>query len=105
MPQLLKHEELSVNDTAVGFAAAPAGANYAFCTVEDDDLRARYDGTAPTANTGLFFATGDSFEVCGSDVIDAIKFIRTDTGAAQLQIAYGQINDGRHGIFGGRARG
>jgi len=101
----LKHEELAVSDTAGGFAAAPAGANYAFCTVEDDDLRARYDGTAPTANTGLFFAAGDSFEVCGTDVIDEINFIRTDSGNAQLQIAYGQINDGRHGIFGGRARG
>ena len=101
----LKHEELAVSDTAGGFAAAPAGANYAFFTVEDDDLRSRYDGTAPTANTGLFFASGDSFEVCGTDVIDEIKFIRTDSGNAQLQIAYGQINDGRHGIFGGRARG
>ena len=102
---VLEHEELEVSDTAVTFASAPQGANYAFCTVEDDDLRARYDGTAPTADTGLFFAAGDSFEVCGLDVIDAIYFIRTDSGAAQLQVAYGQINDGRHGIFGGRARG
>ena len=101
----LKHEVLSVSDTAVAFAAAPQGANYAFCTVEDDDLRVRYDGTAPTIHIGLFFAAGDSFEVCGLDVIDAVYFIRTDSGAAELQIAYGQINDGRHGIFGGRARG
>lgn len=89
------YEKLAVTDTAGGFASRPAGCNYAFLSIEDDDIRCRIDGTAPTASEGIFFGTGDSVELYGEIALKNFKAIRTDSGNASLKINYGQTNENR----------
>ena len=75
-------EALAVAGTAVGFTAATqANAVAAFCTVEGAPIRARADGTDPTATVGIPFNVGDTFVVWGSRDLKAIRFIRQGASA------------------------
>lgn len=51
-------ESVTVSTTAVGIAALPAKATHAELQFEGDDVRIRFDGTAPTASVGPLFTDG-----------------------------------------------
>ena len=95
------YEKLAVTpSSAAGFASLPKTATYAFLSVEDDDIRVRIDGTAPTASEGIFLGTGDSFEIYGLAALTNFKAIATDTGNASLKINYGEDGSrNKIGIF------
>jgi|8_EtaG_2_1085327.scaffolds.fasta_scaffold38351_2 hypothetical protein len=95
------YEKLTVTpSSALGLASLPKSSTYAFFSVEDDDIRVRIDGTAPTASEGIFFGAGDSFEVCGLAALSNFKTIATDTGNASLKINYGEDGSrNKIGIF------
>lgn len=49
------YEKLTVTpSSAASLASLPKSSTYAFFSVEDDDIRVRIDGTAPTASEGIF---------------------------------------------------
>lgn len=90
------YEKITVTpSSAIGVSSRPAGCNYAFLSIESDDIRCRIDGTAPTASEGIFFGAGDSVELYGEIAIKNLQSIATDTGNASLRINYGQTNENR----------
>jgi len=53
----------------------------AFITVEDNDIRFRYDGTDPTSTEGHVASSGDQFEISGYDDIRRFRAIRHSAAA------------------------
>lgn len=80
-------EEIDVSSTAKGFTTATAfpdglkGADLAVAFVEDDAVRYRADGIAPTATVGILVAVNTSFTVCGEASIRRFRMIRQTTDA------------------------
>lgn len=88
-------DDLTVSTSAVPI---PAGvkevtgfdqADAAVITVADDDIRFRFDGTAPTATVGHFAAAGDQIILRGQSQVDNFQAIRDTSavGDATLYIA------------------
>ncbi len=75
--------------------ALPDGAHGALITVEDDQVRYRIDGTAPTASEGHLLNVGDVLNFPSWNVpsqnwrssLVAVQFIRV-TGDAKLKISW-----------------
>ena len=87
-------EELDVSSTAKVFTQATAfvdgtsdQAVLAVCTVEDDAVRWRDDGLAPTATVGQLEPAGTRFEVKGAAAIKKFQVIRV-TGDADVSVSY-----------------
>lgn len=59
-----------------------------FITVEDAEIRYRYDSTDPDATTGHILQPGDSLLVEGWHNMNNIKFIRTTSTSGTLQVSY-----------------
>ena len=80
-------EEISVSSTAVGFTSGTAfplgekGADMAVVTIEDDAIRYRDDGLAPTATVGHPAAVSTSLTVCGPESLKRFRMIRQTTDA------------------------
>jgi hypothetical protein len=92
-PVAYDFESITVSNTALGFTAAkitPAGtppAIYASCTLETNAIRYRADGLDPSATVGQLVSAGVSFEVCGQQNIQVVRFIR-QTADGTLQCHY-----------------
>lgn len=80
-------EEISVSTTAIGFTSGTAfplgekGADYVVFDIEDDAIRVRDDGLAPTATVGSLLPVNTTWEVCGESAIRKTRFIRVTTDA------------------------
>ena len=91
-------EELDVSSTALPFTVAkyaPTGGDpgiLAQCTVEDDAVRVRTDGLAPTATVGDLWPVGSKFYVCGLQNLKNFRVIRV-TGDADLSCTYYRTGD------------
>lgn len=60
----------------------------ALFTVENNAMRVRFDGTAPTAAVGHLFNAGDSFTVTGHGNVVKVKMIRSGGADASVSITY-----------------
>ena len=81
-PVAYDFESITVSSTSIGFTATkivPSGsapAIYASCTLETNSIRYRADGLAPSATVGQLVTAGQIVEVCGSQNIQVVRFIR-----------------------------
>lgn len=86
-------EKLTVSSTAQVLSASKylvsgeRKATQAIITVEDDAIRFRMDGTAPTAAIGHKLAVGSSVTLDGYDNIKNFKAIRV-TNDATIHVSY-----------------
>lgn len=91
-------EELDVSSTALPFTAALYGqdpsnlAILAEVTVEEDAVRVRVDGVAPTATVGQLWPVGSKLYVCGRQNIRNFQVIRV-TGDADVTVTYYRMGD------------
>lgn len=80
-------EEIDVSSTAKTLTQATVfpdgltGGVLAVCFVEDDAIRYRADGLAPTASVGILTAVNTSFTVCGANSLKKFRMIRVTTDA------------------------
>jgi len=102
MPQVFTHktvafgyESLTVSNTAKALTSSKYKtsihtATVAFITVEDAQIRYRYDGTNPTASEGHLANPGDviKIKIEGYDNIKNFKAIRTGSNDATLRVTY-----------------
>lgn len=85
-------EQITVSSTAVGLATAttnPTGRtqmNTCYARVESASLRYRDDGTDPTASVGFPQDDNDEFTITGNPVMRRIRFIRTSSTDATLNV-------------------
>jgi len=81
-------EQLIVTDAAAApLAAVPAGALYAYITVDGFNVRFRDDGGAPTAAIGTLIQVGSPPFLYNGD-LNAIRFIGTDPGNSAINVQY-----------------
>ena len=87
-------ESISVSSstTAVGFTASNITPAFqptrVIITVEDGQIRYRYDGTDPTATVGHLMNSMDALVLKGKKNIEAMKFIRKTTTNATIMVTY-----------------
>lgn len=88
-------ETITVSTSAVGLTAAtynpgngqnPASA--ALVAVNTNNLRAWFDGSAPTTSAGIIVAAGQSFVVCGIPGLQKLKMIRDDASDVEVAVQY-----------------
>ena len=92
---VVAYATLTVSSTAVTLASASPAitsrTKHAVITVEDDEVRYRPDGTAPTSTEGVLLSPGGGLEYLThgnyKSVLNAIQFIRV-TGDAKLKIIF-----------------
>jgi len=87
------YEAVTVSSSAVGLTSTkynPSGhkAQVAFITVEDAQIRFRYDGTDPTSSEGHIADVGDVIKIEGYDNIANFKAIRTGSSDATIRVTY-----------------
>lgn len=81
-------EKVTVGGTAVGLTSATyTGKQGCFITVEDAQVRYRFDGTDPDLTNGHLINPGGFIEAINSKVLSNIKFISL-AGNATLQVSY-----------------
>ena len=73
--------------TAAALANIPPAATYALIFVEDQGVRTRDDGTAPTTTVGMAYAAGAVIELNSRRQINAFRVISL-TGTAELNISF-----------------
>jgi hypothetical protein len=79
-------ESLTVSNSAVGLTL-PTGAKSFVGKLETADIRARGDGTAPTASVGVLIETGEVMVLADSEV-NRSRFIRVGGSDGTLQGHY-----------------
>jgi hypothetical protein len=80
---------LTVGATAVGFTstnAPPQGSSAVVFSIEGNPVRFRWDGTDPTATTGVYLAATDTttlapYVLLGYSILTAIRFIAVSSSA------------------------
>jgi len=87
------YESLTVSDTAKALTSSKynpstRSAAVAFITVEDAQIRFRYDGTDPTSSEGHIADVGDVIKIEGYDNIVNFRAIRTGESDATLRVTY-----------------
>lgn len=89
------YESITVAATAIGLTAttlegASTGppALRAVVTVENAEIRIRYDGTDPTATEGHTASPGDSITIEGAEDLRAFRAIRTGAVSGLLKVSY-----------------
>ena len=87
-------ETITVSTTAIGFTLAtyaptggPVTANQALVFVNTNNLRARFDGVAPTTSVGAIMAAGQFFLVCSLS-LNRTQFIRDDASDVEVFVVY-----------------
>lgn len=80
------HTRNATLNTAVTLTT-PAGANTLWISVETQNVRVRFDGTAPDATTGLLLYAGQSYMIAMS-AAQAIKLIEV-TASAVINYQWG----------------
>lgn len=82
-------DSITVSTTAIGLVSPEKdGANYAFITVETDTVRFLLTSD-PTSTVGHLMSVGDQLELESAAEINAIRFIRSGSSDATLQVSYG----------------
>jgi hypothetical protein len=81
------YQQITVN-TDVKTLTVPAGASRAIVVVEDQPLRYRDDGVAPTASVGMLCVATTRFEIESSYALKAFKAIRSGGTDSVLSISY-----------------
>lgn len=88
-PVAVGYEALNVtNAAAVALAAVPANATRATVTVEDAEIRVRWDGTAPTTAQGHLAEPFDEVTLMNRTDILNFRAIATTATAANLRVTY-----------------
>ena len=82
------YEQLTVANSAVGFASIPPDANKAIIVVETATIRYRDDGVNPTSSVGTKQFVNSTLILDGRDKIVSFKSIRTGATSAKLSINY-----------------
>lgn len=88
----INYEAITVGTTVVDLAEAvtSGGATRrgqrALVTVESQQIRFRYDGTAPTSTEGHVAGDGDQIEIVGYDNINNFRAIRHSAATADATI-------------------
>lgn len=88
------YESLTISDTAVPLtstvyaATGQAHARHATIAVEDEPLRFRIDGTAPTSSEGIPVDDGDVIELNSLSEIKNFQAIRQGSSDATIRVAY-----------------
>lgn len=87
MAQTVAFEAVTVSTTAVGLSSEtmnlPGGpATACSFTIETDQVRVRWDGTAPTAGLGQQVAAGQSLRIEGQAAVNNLQFIRSGVADA-----------------------
>lgn len=72
-------QQITSLSSAAGFSSVPAGATLASIAVENEPVRYRDDGTAPTSSVGTLLPPGGPWPYTGS--LSAIEFIQTAASA------------------------
>ena len=85
----LGYEKLTVSSSALPLASVPSEASEAYIQCASYNVRLRYDGTAPTAAEGVQITAAGTMTLKGSDVLNAVQFIRTASNDATLYVVYG----------------
>ncbi len=86
-------ETLTVSTTALGFTLAtyaPSGgpvANQALVFINTNNVRAAFDGSAPTTSAGAILQAGQSILVCALS-LSKTRFIRDDASDADVYVVY-----------------
>ncbi len=80
-------ETLSVGDAAVALASVPVTAVRAFITVQDDEIRFRADGSAPSSSVGHLLTPDDVLLLESAADLASVKFIRV-TADATISVSY-----------------
>lgn len=77
-------QSLTVSTTAVSPTATVGDlkAHRAVITVETDQIRFRYDGTAPTSSVGHIMNPGERLIMEGRSNISGLQFIRSSAATA-----------------------
>lgn len=81
------YEQKTVSTTAVTLTK-PAGASRAIVMVEDQPIRYREDGTAPTSSVGVLCPAGTRFELESSSAISNFKAIRSGGTDGVISVNY-----------------
>lgn len=84
--RVLGSQELTLTAAAQALTV-PAGATYAEVQVQGGDARVRYDGTAPTATTGILWTDGESWSVDTAAELSALRLI-TASGTPKVFAVY-----------------
>lgn len=85
------YESITVSDAVVELTAATYGdAVMAFITVEDESMRARWDGTDPTAAEGHLAGDGDTIPLMSAADIANFRAIRADADDATIRVTYSE---------------
>lgn len=66
------------------FGSRGGGTNTAYCTVETDSIRFRFDGTAPTRTVGHPSASNSNFTLTGYQNIRNLSMIGSGTATATV---------------------
>lgn len=82
------HQSLTVSSSAVALPSIPEDAAGALITVEDQPIRATWDGTTPTSSVGHKYIDGDAFAIASRADLLRFRAIRSSSSDATLQITY-----------------
>lgn len=89
-------EQITVSTTAVGFTKTKIKPSNdrpmyrAFVHVNSGNIRARWDGTDPTATTGALYGAGGEIVLVGLSELNNFKAISADGAAAEIFVHYGR---------------
>jgi hypothetical protein len=92
-------EPVTVSTDAVDLDP-PDLADLAQVQVQDQPVRMRVAGAAPTASSGISWAAGEMFELAGLDTIRGALFIREGAADATLFVTYYARRRPRAGSLG-----
>ena len=88
------YEAVTVSNASIGLTASKvvptSGKAPLECliTVEDETIRFRLDGTAPTTTEGHKAIDGDSISLTGQNMMTDFRAIRDDAADATLRVTY-----------------
>jgi hypothetical protein len=80
----LGYQQITSLSSAAGLTV-PAGATVAVVQAEDQNVRWRDDGTAPTASVGMYLVADDWFAYTGD--LSTVEFIE-EAVSAKLNVSY-----------------
>jgi hypothetical protein len=84
----MRYRSVIVSDEATALPDVPISVRYALLTVEDAEIRLRWDGTHPTALEGHLVAAGDAIELDHRRDVQRLRAIKTGDDDAKIRITY-----------------
>lgn len=79
------HSQVTSLSSAATVGTVPAATDYAVIQVQDQQVRWRDDGTAPTATVGMLMSPGDVLKYDGN--LASLKFIEV-AASAKLNVSF-----------------